>query len=53
MTSMSESDFAFVAKLLLDRSAVVLEPGKEYLVESRLTPVARRHGLGSAGEFIQ
>lgn len=50
---MTESDYAYVAKLLLDRSAIALEPDKQYLVESRLAPVARRHGLGSVGEFIQ
>jgi chemotaxis protein methyltransferase CheR len=50
---MTPADFAVVAKLLLERSAIALEPGKEYLVESRLTPVARRHGLASVAEFIQ
>ncbi len=50
---MTESDFALVAKLLRERSAIALEPGKEYLVDSRLTPVARRHGLGSVTEFIE
>ncbi len=50
---MTASDYAFVTKLLLDRSAISLESGKEYLVESRLAPVARAHGLASVGEFIQ
>jgi chemotaxis protein methyltransferase CheR len=50
---MTEQDYAYVAKQLLDRSSIVLEPGKEYLLESRLTPVARRHGLTTATEFIQ
>ena len=49
---MTEQDYALVARLLLDRAALVLEPGKEYLVESRLAPVARRHGLASVAEFI-
>ncbi|MFO0821784.1 MAG: protein-glutamate O-methyltransferase CheR [Gemmataceae bacterium] len=49
---MTPADFAFVTKLLFDRSAIALEVGKEYLVESRLTPVARRHGLNSASDFI-
>src|SRR5262245_60984885 len=44
---MSEQDFAFVAGLVMDRCALVLEPGKEYLVESRLGPVARERGLGT------
>jgi chemotaxis protein methyltransferase CheR len=50
---MSPSDFAHVAKLLLERSAIVLEPGKEYLVDSRLLPVARKHGLTSIPEYVQ
>jgi chemotaxis protein methyltransferase CheR len=50
---MSEQDYTFLAKLLLERSALVLEPGKEYLVESRLAPVARRHGLASVAELVQ
>lgn len=50
---MTEPDFAFVAKLMLDRSALVLEPGKEYLVETRLGPVARKHGLASPDDVIR
>ena len=33
-------DFDYIAGLLRRRTAIVLEPGKEYLVESRLLPVA-------------
>jgi chemotaxis protein methyltransferase CheR len=50
---MTEQEFAFVAKLLFDRSAIVLEAGKEYLVESRLAPLAKRHGLATTSQFIQ
>jgi chemotaxis protein methyltransferase CheR len=50
---MTANDFEFVSKLLLEQAAIVLEPGKEYLVDSRLTPVARRHGLSSPAEYIQ
>jgi chemotaxis protein methyltransferase CheR len=50
---MTEFDYAFVVRLLRERGAIALDVGKEYLVESRLAPVARRHGLGSVGEFIQ
>lgn len=38
--------FAFVADLVGRRSAIRLDPGKEYLVESRLGPLARERGLG-------
>ena len=50
---MTEQDYAFVVKLLQERTAIVLDPGKEYLVESRLAPVALQHGLATATEFIQ
>lgn len=36
--------FAFVADLVRRRSAIQLEAGKEYLVESRLMPLARAKG---------
>lgn len=35
-----------------DQCALVLEPGKEYLVKARLTPLAQKHGLASIGQFI-
>jgi chemotaxis protein methyltransferase CheR len=49
---MTEEDFDFIRRLLLERSAIVLEPGKQYLVETRLTPVVRQLGLGSIGELV-
>jgi len=49
---MTEQDFDVVRRLLLDRSAIVLEAGKEYLVETRLAPIARQHQLGSVSELI-
>jgi chemotaxis protein methyltransferase CheR len=42
--SLTETDFAFVTGLVRQRSAIDLQPGKEYLVESRLAPVARQFG---------
>jgi chemotaxis protein methyltransferase CheR len=48
--SITATDFAFVSSLVRRRSAIVLEPGKEYLVEARLLPVARKVGAdGLAG----
>lgn len=37
-------DFQFVRELILARSAIVLEPGKEYLLEARLAPIVRDIG---------
>ncbi len=50
MTLTSES-FSFVADLVRRRSAISLAPGKEYLVESRLLPLARRTGK-SVDQYI-
>lgn len=43
--------FARIQSLVRDRSAIVLEPGKEYLVEARLSPIARAHGLANIDEL--
>ncbi len=42
--SLRAETFAFVAELVARRSAIQLAPGKEYLVESRLLPLAREAG---------
>ncbi len=42
--TITAQEFSFVRELVLTRSAIVLDPGKEYLVESRLLPIARRRG---------
>jgi chemotaxis protein methyltransferase CheR len=49
---MTAQDFEFVCRLVRDRSAIVLEPGKEYLVEGRLAPVARDLDLGSISALV-
>jgi chemotaxis protein methyltransferase CheR len=45
-------EFSFVCDLVRQRSAIVLEPGKEYLVESRLSALARGEGFGSLDQFL-
>lgn len=51
-TTISEQDFDFVRELVRRRSAIVLEPGKEYLVEARLGPIARRIGAETMTELV-
>jgi chemotaxis protein methyltransferase CheR len=46
------ADFNFVRDLVRSRSGIVLEPGKEYLVETRLLPVARTAGDENVARFI-
>ncbi len=39
---MTPADFEFLQGLIRDRSAIVLETGKEYLLEARLEPLCRQ-----------
>jgi chemotaxis protein methyltransferase CheR len=50
--TLSASDFAFVSQLVRREAAIVLAPGKEYLVEARLIPVARQIGAASVAAFL-
>jgi chemotaxis protein methyltransferase CheR len=53
MMTMSRADFTYIAELVRRGSAIVLEPGKEYLVESRLLPVARDAGADTIAGLVQ
>lgn len=46
-------EFNYVRKLVRERSALVLDPGKEYLVESRLNRLAIREGFGSLRHLVE
>jgi chemotaxis protein methyltransferase CheR len=46
-------DYDYVRKLLRERSGLVLSADKQYLVESRLLPVARRAGMAGLPELVQ
>jgi chemotaxis protein methyltransferase CheR len=48
----SESALTFVRELVYSRAAIVLPPGKEYLIESRLAPLAKDEGYGSIEELV-
>lgn len=48
----SAVDYDFLARLLLDRCALVLEPGKDYLLQTRLIPIAVRHGLTTVSDLV-
>jgi chemotaxis protein methyltransferase CheR len=50
---MTDNDFDWLCDLVRRESAIVLEPGKEYLAESRLHPIARRQGYETVGELLQ
>ena len=38
-------DFTFIAALLKERSGLIITPDKQYLLETRLTPIVRELGL--------
>lgn len=50
--AITHAEFDVVRTLIRTEAGIVLEPGKEYLVEARLSPLARREGFGSASELI-
>ena len=45
-------DLDYVRDMVRTRSAIVLEPEKAYLVESRLSPLAKSEGLASIAELV-
>ena len=50
---MTPLDYDYLRKLLKERSGLVLSADKQYLVESRLLPVARKAGVAGLGELVQ
>lgn len=47
------ASFETVRQLVFADAGIVIEPGKEYLVESRLAPIVRREGLASIDVLVQ
>ncbi len=50
--TLNNTAFEFICELVRDRSAIVLDPSKTYLVESRLNPVVRSCGMSSIDELV-
>lgn len=50
--SLSSENYKFIQQFARDGAAIVLEAGKEYLVESRLTPLAKQAGFNSLDQFL-
>ena len=51
--SLTATSFDWVRELVRKESAIVLQPGKEYLVEARLLPIARQMGLTDVGKLVE
>jgi chemotaxis protein methyltransferase CheR len=45
-------EYDFLRKSLRERSGLMLSADKQYLVESRLLPIARKAGLASLGDLV-
>jgi len=50
---LATTDFDFVRELVFREAGIVLEPGKEYLVEARLTGLSRGNGNLSIEEMVR
>ncbi|MCF6196056.1 MAG: protein-glutamate O-methyltransferase CheR [Emcibacter sp.] len=49
---MRKEDFELLSKILKERSGLVLSEDKIYLLESRLTPIARKKGMETLDDLI-
>lgn len=50
--AISAENFKFIQDFARDSAAIVLEAGKEYLAETRLTPIAKQAGFPTLDAFI-
>ena len=50
---MKADDFDLLSDLLKRRSGLTLTPDKIYLLESRLTPLARKQGMASLDDLVR
>ena len=50
---MTPEDFAFLAKEVKQRSGIALTEDKQYLLETRLQPLARQHELADLSAYVQ
>ncbi|MEO6777927.1 MAG: protein-glutamate O-methyltransferase CheR [Gemmatimonadaceae bacterium] len=48
----TSEDYSYLSTLLRTRSGLALGPGKEYLLESRLPPVAKAYGFSCINELF-
>jgi chemotaxis protein methyltransferase CheR len=50
--ALAPTAFDFVRDLVLRESAIVLAPGKEYLVEARLLPLSKKAGAADVSDYV-
>lgn len=49
---MNNSDFQYIQSFIKKHTAIALESDKEYLVESRLSPIAKEYGFASVDKLV-
>ena len=49
---MTPDEFDYLSGMLRERSGLVLTSEKMYLLETRLTPLTRRHGIDDLGHLV-
>jgi chemotaxis protein methyltransferase CheR len=49
---LAPTGYAYLQRLLVERTGIVLEPGKEYLVEARLHALMETEGFGSVSALL-
>ena len=50
---MTPADYDFIRKILKERSGYMLSSDKQYLIDSRLMPLARQEGCATLDELVQ
>ncbi|MCO6432492.1 MAG: protein-glutamate O-methyltransferase CheR [Deltaproteobacteria bacterium] len=50
--TLSSADFEYIAKLVKDEAGITLDKGKEYLVQSRVEPVAKSLGFENITSLV-
>lgn len=50
--AISAAEFDYVTNLARRSAAIVIDPGKEYFIETRLAPLIASHGCKTLGELI-
>lgn len=49
---LNKDDFECLTKKIKDYSGIIIGEDKEYLLESRLMPIARKYGIGTLPDFV-
>lgn len=50
--TINRQDFTYLRELVLKKAAILIDPGKEYMVETRLQPVAKAEGYASLSALV-